>query len=322
MRSCYAGMTEPVWRTPAIVQPVLGANAVNSPHLSLRHVLLALAIVFVWGTNFVVIRIGLNALPPLLFASLRFTLVLLPAVFFLPRPQVSWSNLALYGVAVGFGQFGLLFLAMDGMISPGLASLVVQMQVFFTIAISMLRSGERLAAHQIAAFVLALAGMAVIAAHNGHGTTDMGLGLTLAAATGWAISNQAAREAVKANPGLNILAYVVWASLFALPPLYLLSLLREGWPAIENGLAHASLATWAVVLWQSVGNTMFGYGCWAFLLSRYPAATITPMSLLVPVFGFGASALLLGEPLEEWKIAATLLVMGGLAINLLWRRRA
>jgi len=315
-------MTEPVWRTPAIVQPVLGANAVNSPHLSLRHVLLALAIVFVWGTNFVVIRIGLNALPPLLFASLRFTLVLLPAVFFLPRPQVSWSNLALYGVAVGFGQFGLLFLAMDGMISPGLASLVVQMQVFFTIAISMLRSGERLAAHQIAAFVLALAGMAVIAAHNGHGTTDMGLGLTLAAATGWAISNQAAREAVKANPGLNILAYVVWASLFALPPLYLLSLLREGWPAIENGLAHASLATWAVVLWQSVGNTMFGYGCWAFLLSRYPAATITPMSLLVPVFGFGASALLLGEPLEEWKIAATLLVMGGLAINLLWRRRA
>jgi len=295
---------------------------VNSPHLSLRHVLLALAIVFVWGTNFVVIRIGLNALPPLLFASLRFTLVLLPAVFFLPRPQVSWSNLALYGVAVGFGQFGLLFLAMDGMISPGLASLVVQMQVFFTIAISMLRSGERLAAHQIAAFVLALAGMAVIAAHNGHGTTDMGLGLTLAAATGWAISNQAAREAVKANPGLNILAYVVWASLFALPPLYLLSLLREGWPAIENGLAHASLATWAVVLWQSVGNTMFGYGCWAFLLSRYPAATITPMSLLVPVFGFGASALLLGEPLEEWKIAATLLVMGGLAINLLWRRRA
>jgi O-acetylserine/cysteine efflux transporter len=150
----------------------------------------------------------------------------------------------------------------------------------------------------------------------------MGLCLTLAAAAGWAIANQAGREAVKANPALNILAYVVWASLFALPPLYVMSLLREGWPAIENGLAHASLATWAVVLWQSVGNTMFGYGCWAFLLSRYPAATITPMSLLVPVFGFGASALLLGEPLEDWKIAATLLVMGGLAINLLWRRRA
>jgi O-acetylserine/cysteine efflux transporter len=283
--------------------------------------LLALAIVFVWGTNFVVIRVGLDTLPPLLFASLRFTFVLLPAVFFLPRPKVAWSNLAIYGAAVGFGQFGLLFLAMDGLISPGLASLVVQMQVFFTIGISMARSGERLGIHQIAAFILALAGMGIIAAHNGHGTTVTGLALTLGAAASWAIANQAGREAVKADPGFNFLAYVVWASMFALPPLYLLSLLREDLPAIENGLSHATLATWAVVLWQSVGNTMFGYGCWAYLLSRYPAATITPLSLLVPVFGFGASALLLGEPLESWKLAATLLVMGGLATNLLWRRR-
>jgi O-acetylserine/cysteine efflux transporter len=161
-------------------------------------------------------------LPPLLFAALRFTFVLLPAVFFLP-PKLGWGNLALYGVAVGFGQFGLLFLAMDGMISPGLASLVVQMQVFFTIGISMTRSGERLAAHQIAALALALAGMGVIAAHGGRGTTVMGLALTLAAALSWANGNQAAREAAKANPGLNIMAYVVWSSLFALPPLYLLS---------------------------------------------------------------------------------------------------
>jgi O-acetylserine/cysteine efflux transporter len=294
----------------------------HPPTLSLRHALLAMAIVFVWGTNFVIIRVGLDTLPPLLLASLRFTFVLLPAAFFLPRPRVAWSNLALYGVAIGFGQFGLLFLAMDGMISPGLASLVVQMQVFFTIGISMLRSGERLAAYQFAAFVLALVGMGVIAAHNGHGTTVLGLVLTLGAAAGWAISNQAAREALKANPELNILAYVVWASLFALPPLYLSSLLHEGLPAIVKGLSHANFATWAVVLWQSVGNTMFGYGCWAYLLARYPAATITPLSLLVPVFGFGASALLLGEPLEGWKIAATALVMSGVAINLLWRKRA
>ena len=75
------------------------------------------------------------------------------------------------------------------------------------------------------------------------------------------------------------------------------------------------------MLWQSVGNTMFGYACWAWLLSRYPAATVAPLSLLVPVFGFGASALLLGEPLPAWKIEATLLIMAGLAVNLLWRPR-
>ena len=144
--------------------------------LSFRDLLLALAVVFVWGTNFVIIRLGLNALPPLLFASLRFTFVLLPLVFFLPRPKVPLANLAIYGLAIGLGQFGLLFIAMNGMISPGLASLVVQMQVFFTIALSMLRSGERLKPYQLAAFALAIAGMAVIMAHNGHGATIAGAG--------------------------------------------------------------------------------------------------------------------------------------------------
>ena len=99
----------------------------------------------------------------------------------------------------------------------------------------------------------------------------------------------------------------------------ILSLLMEGPAAIMEGIHRATPITWAAVLWQSAGNTMFGYACWGWLLSRYPAATVAPMSLLVPVFGFGASALLLGEPLPLWKIAATLLIMAGLAVNLLWR---
>ena len=198
----------------------------------------------------------------------------------------------------GFGQFGLLFIAMDGMISPGLASLVIQMQVFFTIALSMLRNGETLEASQLRHSRWRSPGWGVIVAHNGKGATITGLVLTLAAGASWALANQTAKEA----GATNALAYVVWASLFSLPPLYLLSLWREGWPAIMAGLSHAGLGTWAVVLWQSVGNTMFGYGIWAWLLARHPAATVSPLSLLVPVFGFGASALILGEPLEGWKI--------------------
>ncbi len=286
-------------------------------HLSFRDLLLALAVVFVWGINFAVIRIGLDALPPLLFASLRFTFVLLPMVFFLPKPKVSWSNLAVYGLAIGLGQFGLLFIAMNGMISPGLASLVIQMQVFFTIAFSMVRTGERLKPYQLGALALAIAGMGVIVAHNGKGATILGLALTLAAAASWALANQASKEAGK----VNALAYVVWASMFSLPPLYLLSLWREGWPAIVVGLSHAGWGTWAVILYQSVGNTMFGYGVWAWLLARYPAATVSPLSLLVPVFGFAASALILGEPLQGWKIGAGVLVLAGLAVNLFWGRR-
>jgi O-acetylserine/cysteine efflux transporter len=284
-------------------------------HLTVRDALLALAIVFVWGTNFVVIRLGLDVLPPLLFATLRFCFVFVPAAFFLKRPNVPWANLAVYGVAIGLFQFGMLFIAMKGHISPGLASLVVQMQVFFTIGLAMLRTGEKLAAHRIAAFVLALAGMGVIAAHNGQGASLGGVALVLVAALGWAFGNQASREAGK----VNMLAYVVWAAMFSIPPLAILSLALEGPAAIAAGVQHAGLLTWTAVLWQSVGNTMFGYACWAWLLSRYPAATVAPMSLLVPIFGFGASALLLGEPLPLWKIGATLLIMAGLAVNLLWR---
>ena len=206
-------------------------------------------------------------------------------------------------------------------ISPGLASLVVQMQVFFTIGLAMLRTGERLKAHQILAFALALAGMGVIAAHSGQGTTLAGLSLVLVAALGWALGNQAGREAAKEGLRVNMLAYVVWAALFAIPPLLGLSLWLEGPAAIASGIARATPVTWASVLWQSVGNTMFGYSCWAWLLSRYPAATVSPLSLLVPVFGFGSSALLLGEPLPPWKIEATVLIMAGLAVNLLWRPR-
>jgi len=283
--------------------------------LTWRDALLALAIVFVWGTNFVVIRLGLNALPPLFLAALRFILVFVPAAFFLRRPQVAWRNLATYGVCIGLLQFGMLFVAMNGHISPGLASLVVQMQVFFTIALAMWRTREKIKPHQIGAFGLAIAGMAVIAAHNGQGTTILGLVLVLGAAMGWALGNQAGREA---GP-VNMLAYVVWAALFSAPPLLVLSLLLEGPAAIAAGVAHASWITWATVVWQCVGNTMFGYSCWAWLLSRYPAATVAPMSLLVPVFGFAASATILGEPLPLWKIGATLLIMAGLAVNLFWR---
>ena len=286
--------------------------------LSPLDALLAVAIMFVWGTNFVVIHVALGVLPPLLFAALRFTFVFVPLAVFLPRPKIRWSNLAGYGVAIGLGQFGILFIAMNGRMSPGLASLVVQMQVFFTIGLSMLRNAERVGPHQILACLLAIAGMGVIVAHNGQGATLLGVILTLCAAASWALGNQFAKEAGQ----VKMLAYVVWASLFSLLPLYGLSLALEGPAAILAGLKHAGFTIWAAVLWQSVGNTMFGYACWAWLLSRYPAAAIAPMSLLVPVFGMAASDIWLGEPIQTWKIGAAALVMAGLAVNLLWRPAA
>ena len=275
--------------------------------------LLALAVVAVWGTNFVVIKIALATLPPLALAALRFTLAWLPAALLIARPAVPVRELAAYGVLIGAGQFGLLFIAMQADISPGLASLVIQMQVFFTIGLAMWLSGERPRVLQWLALVIAAVGIGVIAGHTGTGTTTVkGLVLILFAALCWAGGNIVARRAT----GANMLGYMVWSSAFAVPPLLALSLIIEGPAAIVQGIADADAAVWAAVLWQSVGNTLFGYAAWAWLLARHPAATVTPMALLIPVFGIGASAWWLGEPLPPWKLAAAALVVSALALNL------
>ena len=286
------------------------------PPLPRLHLLLALTVMVVWGSNFVVIRIALDHLPPLLLATLRFTLAFLPAAFFLKRPAVRWANLAAYGVLIGAGQFGLLFLAMKGSITPGLASLVVQTQVFFTIGLSMRITGERVQAFQWIALALATAGLGVILTHADGSATPLGLALVITAAFCWASGNMVSRAAGR----VDMLSYVVWGSLFAVPPLFILALIFEGWPAMAQGLQRADTLTWGAVVWQSLGNTMFGYGIWGWLLARHPAATVAPMALLVPVFGMGASALYLNEPLQDWKLAGAALVMGGLAVSIFWPR--
>ena len=283
--------------------------------LPVSHLLLALAIVAVWGTNFVVIKISLESFPPFLFAALRFVFAFLPAVFFLPRPKVSWVNLCIYGLAVGVGQFGILYFAIDGNISPGLASLVVQTQVFFTIGFAMLFAKEQLKLYQAVAVAIAMTGLGIIAVHTDATTTFLGLVLVVFAGFSWGVANTASRRA----GAINMLSYVVWASAFAIPPLLLISWIFEGgWGSMYVSLTSAPTGAWLGVLWQSWGNTLFGYGAWAWLLSKHPAAAVAPAPLLVPIFGMGSAAFFLSEPLPLWKILAAGIVILGLMVNLFW----
>ena len=287
--------------------------------MPLSHLLLALAVVFVWGTNFVVIKWGLAELPPFLFATLRFALSAFPLLLVVKRPAVAWTKLAAFGVLLGAGQFGLLFYAMRADLAPGLASLVIQVQVFFTIGMAMALGGERPRPVQGAALALAVAGMGVIAAHiDTHNLTALGLVLIIAAAAAWAGANMVARSAGR----VDMLAFMVWTSVFAAPALAAISLALEGPQRIADSVAQAGWSAWAAVAWQALGNTLFGYGAWNWLLTRHPAATVTPVALLIPVFGMGASSALLGEAMPGWKLGATALVIAGLGLNTLASRRA
>ena len=286
-----------------------------APVLPWRHLLLGLVVVAVWGSNFVVIKAALAHLPPLFLAFLRFALAFAPALLIV-RPPVPWSQLAAYGVLIGAGQFGLLFLAMTSYISPGLASLVVQTQVFFTIGLAAWLAGERVRRVQLLGLACAGAGLALIAWQGDASATPLGLALVLAASASWAGGNLVGRRAGR----VDMLGYMVWSSAFALPPLLALSLVFEGPAAIVEGVRGADGATWLAVLWQALGNTLFGYAAWGWLLARHAAATVAPLALGVPVFGMAASAWWLGEALPAWKLVAAALVMLGLALNLLWPR--
>ncbi len=149
--------------------------------MPLIHFALAFLVIFIWGTNFVVIKWGLAELPPLLFVTLRFALSALPLLV-LPRPAVSWRALAAFGLLIGVGQFGLLIQAMRADISPGLASLLIQTQVFFTLGLSAIMMRERLSPAQIVGLLLAVCGMGIIVVHrsgagNQNEVTLLGVGM-------------------------------------------------------------------------------------------------------------------------------------------------
>jgi len=285
--------------------------------LSGFHQILSLLVALIWGTNFVFIRYGLDELQPFTFAALRFSLVAMPLVFFLPKPRTPWLYLISYGFFIGCGQFGLLFWVMQENITPGLASLIIQMQVFFTILLAVVILGESIKLSQIAALIVCFLGLALIISFTDGQTTLIGVAVTLVAAMSWACGNLIVKNA----GNVNILAFLVWSSMFSVPPLALAAWYLEGVESIVQSLSQASWKGWSVVLWQSIGNTLIGYGLWNMLLSRYSAAVVTPWALLVPVFGMSASALLLSEPMPWWKLLAMALICSGLALNMFSNRK-
>ena len=286
--------------------------------MPVRHQLLALLVAGIWGTNFVLIRQGLDELPPTLFVALRFLFSALPLVFFLPAPRVPRRALALYGLLIGCGQFGLLFRAMESSISPGLASLVIQLQAPFTILLAVATLGEPVRARQGFALLVCLGGLATIALFTDGSATPLGVALVLLAALAWAAGNLV----IKRVGPVDAVAFLAWSSLAAAPPLLAAALWLDGWQANVEALRAASARAWLIVAWQAVGNTLIGYGVWNWLLERHPAAAVAPWALAVPVFGMGTSWWVLGEPLPWWKLAAAGMILAGLALNLHAARHA
>jgi O-acetylserine/cysteine efflux transporter len=287
------------------------ARHTGSP-MPTRHTALAVAIAAVWGVNFVVIHAGLQHFPPLLFSALRFTFVALPAIFFVGRPGVRWYWVVAVGGSLGVLSFGLLFVGIDQGMPAGLSSLVLQSQVIFTVAFAALALGERPRRTQIVGGTIALGGLAVIAADRAGSAPLLPFALVVGAAAAWGVANVCTRLAQPPDG----LALMVWASLVAPLPLLALSLAFDGPHAIGAALRGIDVGGIAALAYIVGPSTLFGFGAWTGLLRRYPAATVAPFTLLVPIFGIAAAALTLGERPSAAELVGAVVVIAGLLYGL------
>ncbi len=279
--------------------------------MKLSDILLALTVVTIWGVNFVAIEVLLRELEPIFATALRFILVIFPAILFVRPPKVSRPLIVAYGTFMFAGQFVFLFSGIALGMPPGLASLMLQLHVFVTIGLAVIILGERVTLAQIGGAGLGLAGLCLVAINLGSTTTLLGLACVVTGAASWGVANLISKQIGK----VDVFALVVWGGAVVPLPLMVLSWIVEGpkaYDALLDGLEWSSILALAYIVYVA---THLGFSIWGTLLTRYPAAIVTPWALLVPIVGLLSSAALLGEALTWWKLAAAVLVISGLVLT-------
>lgn len=289
--------------------------------VNLRHSALAVLVAVLWGVNFVAIDLGLHAngrdVPPLLFVAFRFLLVVFPFILFIRKPNVSWKAIIGVGLFMSAGQFGLLYLGMALGMPAGLASLVLQAQVLFTVLIAARFLGERPRRRQMLGVVLGLAGLGVVAVGRSAVAPILPLMIVLAAALSWAIGNVVARHS-KAASGLGL---VVWSGAIVPLPLAGLSLVVDGPDAVWATITDLQMPTILSAIYTAVFASLIGYGIWNRLLTLYPSSDVVPFTLLVPVVGMTAAWLVLDEIPTAPEIMGGLILLVGVATAVLGASR-
>jgi len=289
-----------------------------NPGLSRGDLLAALTVVIIWGLNFVVMKVALTAVSPMMLGALRFAMASLPLLWIVPRPRASWRFIVSYGLLQGLGQFGLLFTALHFGMPSGLASTVLQAQVLFTVLLAFPVLGERARIHHGVGLLIAAAGLRLIAASHGSGPRDMtllGFVLTLAAALSWAGSNLLVRLMGRGATPIDPFQFIVWSSAVSVLPFLAIAVMLEGAEGSWRSLAAMGAREWAAVGYLSLLATLVGYSLWMRLLQRHAAGRIAPFSLLVPVVGLWAGSFFLSERLHTAQWAGVAFVLAGLLIN-------
>ncbi len=279
----------------------------------------------VWGLNFVVIKVGLHNMPPLMLAGLRFMLVAFPAIFFVARPKVPLNLLLGYGLTISLAQFAFLFVPLTSVCLLDWLRWCYRHRRFFTIVLGAFTFGERLHGKQLAGIALAIFGVLVLIEDslNGQHVAMLGFMLTLAAAFSWACGNIFNKKIMSHSTRPAVMSLVIWSALIPIIPFFVASLILDGSASMIHSLVTIDMTTILSLMYLAFVATIVGYGIWGTLLGRYETWRVAPLSLLVPVVGLASAALLLDERLTGLQFLGAVLIMTGLYINvfgLRWRK--
>lgn len=285
--------------------------------MSVRAILSAVVVAAIWGLNFSAIHAALQDFPPMFLGALRFVAAIFPVIFLVGLPSSPWKSWVFFGLAIGVFKFGALFVAMRHGMPAGVSSIVLQSQAFFTVLLASVLLRDIPRSNQILGMIVAGMGVALVLAGSKLGAGAWPFFLVLFAALCWAVANIVVKRAAPKD-AIN---FVVWASTVPVIPMFLASWVFEGPELMRSSLSHARVLSVVSVLYIGWISTVLAFGIWGSLLRTYSPSKVAPFSLLVPFFGVGFAHLLFGESLTFGQTAGAALVILGLVLNSVSRRR-
>jgi drug/metabolite transporter (DMT)-like permease len=278
-----------------------------------RDLLLGIFVMIIWGLNFSVIKLGVNEIDPLLLTALRFTLAVIPAVFFVKRPPVEWRYLVAYGLTFAIGVWGMGSWSIQAGLSAGMASVLMQMNVVISLLVGYFLLKESVTSMRVVGSIIAILGLALSVSVTDGSVTTLGLLLIVLASLSWSITSLIVKKAGTKE----VFSFSIWGMLFAPLPLFMLAYLQSDHEQLLTFNLLLNRSVIFSVLFQAYPVTLFGYWVWNRLLVKYPLSTVAPLSLLVPIFGLLGSALFYQEQIGLVKAIGCLLVITGLVIGLI-----
>lgn len=281
--------------------------------MPIRDLLLGLVVVIIFGGNFVIVKIGLEEFPPILFLVLRFGLVTVLLAPFLRWPTGRWRGLLVYSVVLGLLHFSVMYTSL-AVLDASLAAILIQTQVPMTALLAAVFLKEGFGWRRALGLAIALVGVVILVGGPERSSPWWGVAGVMAAACLFSI----ATLQMKAFSDLPATQLNGWLAVLATPQLLALSL------AVETGhwtaIASASAIGWAAVVWQSVVIVILCFGIWYRLLSRNRVNDVMPLTLLVPLVGVIGGVTILGEAMTRSLVLGGLVTVIGVAVmQIRWR---